>query len=302
MSSCRPDSPSLNQEVASNRVLQASDREVAKVIQAQSTRDGAGVSLKRSIGSYELSMLDPFLMLDEFSSDNPNDYIAGFPDHPHRGFETVTYMLHGVMEHRDTLGNRGRLTSGSTQWMTAGRGIIHSEMPKQEKGLMWGFQLWVNLPAKLKMSAPRYQDLGPETIPDVRVGESSVRLVAGTLDGKIGPVKDIITAPIFFDIRVPAGASFRHELPESHNAFVYGVEGEVTVGPQQTPLRRSQLAVLGQGKAAYVSSRTGGRVLLLSANPIGEPVARRGPFVMNTQDEIRKAFEDYHNGTLVTRG
>ncbi len=274
-------------------------RDVRTVVSAQPTSDGAGVKLNRALGNSELGMLDPFLMLDEFRSDKAGDYLAGFPNHPHRGFETVTYMLNGVMEHRDSLGNTGRLVGGSAQWMTAGSGIIHSEMPKQVSGLMWGFQLWVNLPAKLKMSRPRYQDLGPERIPEVRVGDARVRVIAGTAGGVIGPVDAIVTAPLMLDVAVPAAGTFQQEVPEAHNAFLYVFEGTVAVGPRKQRVDRGQLAVLGQGNSLHVESETSGRFLLLAGHPIGEPVARQGPFVMNTREELVQAFDDYRSGQLV---
>src|SRR4051812_7126447 len=197
------------------------EREVVQRIDAQPTIEGAGVRLRRSLGSRALPLLDPFLMLDEFHSDRPEDYAAGFPSHPHRGFETVTYMIQGAMAHRDSLGNHGRLGPGSTQWMTAGHGIIHSEMPEQENGLMWGFQLWVNLPASHKMTQPRYQDLAPGRIEEIRLGDATVRLVAGEALGRRGPVDGIVTAPHMLDVALAPRGRFEHPLPASHNAFVY---------------------------------------------------------------------------------
>ena len=248
-------------------------------------------------------MLDPFLMLDEFMTDKPEDYLAGFPDHPHRGFETVTYMIHGAMEHKDSIGNRGRLGPGSVQWMTAGSGIIHSEMPKQHDGLMWGFQLWVNLPAKLKMTKPRYQDIAPEKIPEVEVGDARVRVVAGEIAGQRGPVEGIAVDAQMLDVKLggKVNATFRHLLPAGHAAFVYVFEGSVLVGASRTKVSRGELAVLGPGDAlvASVATSDDGRFLLLAGKPIGEPVARYGPFVMNTDAEIRQAISDYQTGRLV---
>lgn len=275
-------------------------REVERVVRGQATRDGAGVSLTRVLGGPELPMLDPFLMLDEFQSDDPNDYIAGFPDHPHRGFETVTYMLHGAMEHRDSVGNHGRLGPGSAQWMTAGRGIIHSEMPKQERGLMWGYQLWVNLPKKSKWRAPRYQDIAPSLIPEREVEGARLRVVAGSAGGAKGPVEGIDVEPLFFDLALPKGARFAHDVPADHSAFLYVVSGALRVGTTRREVRQSELAVLSAGDRVEVHCDAAeGRGLLLAARPLGEPVARRGPFVMNTQDELRQAFDDYRSGRLV---
>ncbi|HEY3595878.1 MAG TPA: pirin family protein [Polyangiaceae bacterium] len=282
-----------------NAAKAAVEREVRTLVAAVPTVEGAGVHLKRSLGSRALPLLDPFLMLDEFHSDNPADYVAGFPSHPHRGFETVTYMIHGAMEHRDSLGNHGRLGPGSTQWMTAGHGIVHSEMPQQERGLMWGFQLWVNLPAARKLVKPRYQDLMPERIPEVTLDESNVRIVAGTVGGKVGPVEGIITAPQMLDIAIPARASFRQPLPSTHNAFVYVFEGTAEIGPARTKVGPATLAVLGAGDAVSIRSQEGARMLCLAAEPIGEPVARYGPFVMNTEAELQQAFDDYRSGRLV---
>lgn len=277
-------------------------REVRQVVDAQGTTDGAGVRLRRSLGTRQLPMLDPFLMLDEFHSDRPEDYIAGFPSHPHRGFETVSYMIQGAVDHEDSLGNHGHLSPGSTQWMTAGRGIIHSEMPRQEGGLLWGFQLWVNLPRARKMVAPRYQDLAPERIVEATIDDARVRLVAGEAAGRRGPVTDIATAPQMLDVAVARGGGFAQPVPASHNSFAYVFEGAVTLGSSRTRVTAGQLAVLGPGERIEAASREGGRFLLLSGEPINEPVARSGPFVMNTDDELRQAWDDYRSGRLVTRG
>jgi redox-sensitive bicupin YhaK (pirin superfamily) len=276
-----------------------SNREVAKVVKAQPTSDGAGVKLNRSLGTQALPMVDPFLMLDEFYTDDPNDYLAGFPDHPHRGFETVTYMLAGAMEHKDSVGNHGNLRAGSVQWMTAGRGIIHSEMPKQEDGLMWGFQLWVNLPRANKMMPPRYQDIPPEAIPEVKVGAATVRVVAGEVAGTKGPVEGIVTAPLMLDAKVPAGERVRFDVAGDHNAFVYVFEGEARLGDQRAAVPRGHIAVLGDGDALdAVAGDKGARFLLLAGKPLHEPVARYGPFVMSSEGEIRQAVVDYQNGRL----
>jgi hypothetical protein len=278
-----------------------SARTVAKIYPGQATSDGAGVRLHRVIGTHRLDHLDPFLLLDEFRSDDPDDYIAGFPDHPHRGFETVTYMLAGAMAHADHAGNRGLLTGGGAQWMTAGRGIIHSETPKQENGLMWGFQLWVNLPAAHKMSPPRYQDIDPSAIPEVKTGasgESVVRVVAGRFANATGPVQGIVTDPLYLDVRLRRGDSFATALPPGHSAFVYMYEGRGRVG--DTPLPTQHLAHLTAGDSVVVDSGDAAPAsfLLIAAQPLREPIARYGPFVMNTREEIEQAFEDYRAGRL----
>jgi len=240
-------------------------REVAFLVDAQPTMEGAGVRLRRSLGSRALPLLDPFLLLDEIHSDNPDDYMAGFPTHPHRGFETVTYVLHGAMEHRDSMGNHGHLGPGSAQWMTAGHGIVHSEMPQQERGLMWGFQLWVNLPAAQKLIKPRYQDIAPARVVEIAVDDAAVRLVAGEVGGRRGPVEGIVTAPEMLDVTLPARGSMRRPLPASHNAFVYVIEGSVEVGTARTRVVDGQLAVLGPGDALALRSERGGRMLCLAA-------------------------------------
>ena len=274
-------------------------RDAIRVVSAEATHDGAGVSLSRALGNRALDMLDPFLMLDEFQSDDPNDYLAGFPSHPHRGFETVTYMIDGAMEHQDNVGNRGRLGPGGAQWMTAGHGIVHSEMPKQERGLMWGFQLWVNLPRARKLVAPRYQDIAPTSIPEIDHEGAKVRVVAGSAFGAVGPVAGIDVEPVFLDVTLEERRSVRHALPEGHTAFVYVTRGAVRVGPKRLEVRQGQLAVLGEGAFfGAEGERGGGRVLVFAGRPLREPVARRGPFVMSTQAELRQAFEDYRTGAL----
>lgn len=276
-------------------------REVSLVFPSQRTRDGAGVHLNRALGHRALSVLDPFLLLDEFHSDDPNDYLAGFPEHPHRGFETVTYMIHGAMEHRDSVGNQGRLGPGSAQWMTAGRGIIHSEMPKQERGLMWGFQLWVNLPKASKWRAPRYQDIAPGRIPEVDAEGARVRVVAGRAFGQEGPVTGIDVEPLFLDLSIPKGTTLRQPLPAAHTAFVYVTDGTVRLGPSKREVSRGNLAVLEAGDTFEAHGEGGGgRVLLFAGRPLHEPIARAGPFVMNTEDELRRAFDDYRSGRLLT--
>ncbi|MFZ5438967.1 MAG: pirin family protein [Myxococcota bacterium] len=275
------------------------ERGVAGVFASQPTRDGAGVALRRALGHRGLGMFDPFLMLDEFRSDDPNDYLAGFPDHPHRGFETVTWMLEGAMEHRDSVGNHGRLGPGAAQWMTAGRGIVHSEMPKQERGLMWGFQLWVNLPAAKKFTAPRYQDVPPASVPRVALEQASLRVIAGTAEGQPGPVTHIDVEPLFVDLSLEGG---RVSLPlqAGHNAFLYVADGAVHVGPQRTEVAQGSLATLTRGEVLHLEGH--GHALVFAGRPLGEPVARWGPFVMNTDDELRQAIDDYRSGRLVQPG
>jgi len=273
-------------------------RQIVKVVNGHATSDGAGVHLTRLLGTSELSYLDPFLLLDEIRSDDPNDYIAGFPDHPHRGFETVTYMLAGRMRHADNKGNSGLLGPGSVQWMTAGRGIVHSELPEQENGLMWGFQLWVNLPASKKLTEPRYQDIPAQEIPEV-VPEPGVRarVVAGEFSGATGPVQGISTDPIFLDLALEAAKSVLIPLPTKYNAFIYVYEGSIQLGLKSPGAKRNQLAVLGSGSHIDLSGgSTGARIILVAGRPCNEPVARYGPFVMNTEEEIRQAFADYQAG------
>jgi redox-sensitive bicupin YhaK (pirin superfamily) len=273
-------------------------RHVARVVRGHATSDGAGVKLTRVIGQLDLEMLDPFLLLDEFRSDSAGDYIGGFPEHPHRGFETVTYMLAGRMRHGDNQGNSGLLTPGSVQWMTAGRGIVHSEMPEQEDGLMWGFQLWVNLPAKDKMTAPRYQDIAPEQIPQVTLEGATARVIAGTLGDAQGPVQDVVTAPVYLDFHLQPGASLDVPLPVGHNAFVYIYEGQAQVGNGAGQnLVRGDLGVLTDGAALHLEAKDApARLILVAGRPLNEPVAKYGPFVMNTPQQIQQAIEDYRSG------
>jgi quercetin 2,3-dioxygenase len=272
-----------------------SERTVERTVQAVPTSDGAGVRLDRAIANAALDHLDPFLLLDEFRSDDPKDYIAGFPDHPHRGFETVTYMLAGNMEHADHAGNRGLLKGGGAQWMTAGRGLVHSETPKQEAGLMWGFQLWVNLPAAHKMSAPRYQDIEPDAIPTAAIEGGTVRVVAGEFQGAFGPVKGIVTDPLYLDVRLDAAGRFETAVPMGHTAFIYAYQGRGSVG--STSLAPKTLAILGPGDSIAAKAVEGEfKFLCIAASPINEPIARYGPFVMNTREEIQQAFEDFRAG------
>jgi len=273
-------------------------REVARKVRGQPTSDGAGVRMTRVIGSQHLDSFDPFLLLDEFRSDDPNDYIAGFPDHPHRGFETVTYMLAGRMRHGDNQGNTGLLGPGSVQWMTAGRGIVHSEFPEQQEGLMWGFQLWVNLPSSDKMTAPRYQDIQADAIPEVELGPGArARVLVGTVGGVAGPVTDVATDPIYFDLHLDAGASYTAAVPADHNVFAYVYAGEAKVGAAATEIARGELALTTPGATLPITAGAeGARLIVVGGRPLKEPVARYGPFVMNSVDELKQAFADYQAG------
>ncbi len=273
-------------------------RPAARIVHGMPVSDGAGVKLNRLIGTPQLDEVDPFLMLDEFRSDDAADYIAGFPEHPHRGFETVTYMLAGRMRHADNKGHEGRLDAGSVQWMTAGRGIVHSEMPEQEDGLMWGFQLWVNLPAKDKMTAPRYQEIPASEIPTVSLaGGVTIKVIAGEVAAVRGPINGIATAPAMFDVALPAGGEAMLPVPANHAVFLYPFEGAITVAGSRERVIHRQLAILGEGDAVRVAAVDGqARVLLVAGKPLNEPVARYGPFVMNTAQEIRQAAIDYQAG------
>ncbi len=284
-------------------------RTLQQLITPTPTMDGAGVRLSRSIGKTPSFRLDPFLMLDEFSSSNPDEYIAGFPDHPHRGFETVTYMLNGNMLHRDHLGNQGELKGGGAQWMTAGRGIIHSEIPQQESGRMRGFQLWLNLPAKEKMKPAAYRDIRPEEIPEMDLPNGGkIRAVAGNAEiaGQVlsGPIQGGTTEPLFWDISLPSGARFTHAVPLGHTAFIYTYEGRVSIeeGTAQGRLIMQQVVgELSDGDSVAVSTLDQpAAFLLVAAKPLHEPIAQYGPFVMNTQDEIAQAIIDYQTGQLTS--
>lgn len=285
-------------------------RPLQRVIAAQRTSDGAGVTLYRSLGQSQFARLDPFLMLDEFGSDRPEEYIAGFPPHPHRGFQTVTYMLEGHMLHEDHLGHRGHLRSGGVQWMTAGRGIIHSEMPQQEHGLMRGFQLWINLPVREKMCPAAYEDIEAKRIPAVSADGVTIKLIAGSIarGGKTfsGPVSGVTTQPIFFDVTLAAGATFSETLPVAHSAYLYVFEGELSIAASDSScvsLPKRHGGVLGEGDALVVmAGDAGARFLLLAAAPLGEPIVQYGPFVMNTREEIDQAIRDYQSGRLVATG
>jgi len=276
-------------------------RSVTRVISRVPAVEGAGVRLKRVFGSPDPA-LDPFLLLDEMGSDDPADYIAGFPWHPHRGIETVTYLLSGVVEHGDSLGNRGVIASGDVQWMSAGSGIVHQEMPQRHEGSWLGYQLWVNLPAAEKMSEPRYREVPAATIPEVTPAEGvRVKVIAGEVGGERGPVRDVVADPAFLDFRLAPGATFEHPVVAGHTVLAYVVAGSGRIGPAAgRPLATGQLAVLGDGDAVSLHAGDDGmRVLLFSAQPLREPVAWYGPIVMNTQAELDTAFGELQNGTFV---
>jgi redox-sensitive bicupin YhaK (pirin superfamily) len=273
-------------------------RQTQHIIQGQETSDGAGVRMKRLFPVQGILQIDPFLLFDEFGSDDPDAYIGGFPDHPHRGFETVTYMLAGRMRHFDSRGNSGLLVAGGAQWMTAGRGLIHSEMPEQTDGLMRGFQIWINLPAAEKMAAPRYQDYAPDEIPVATLANGIVlKVVAGRAEGISGPVNGVSRQPLLVDATLPSGASWHHAIDPQATVLAHVFEGGAEIGGKT--LGTTEMALLGDGDAIDIKAgKDGARVLILAARPIGEPVARAGPFVMNTRAEIEQAFMDYQSGRL----
>jgi len=273
---------------------------VQRTIRGMATSDGAGVRLTRVIGGPSLPDLDPFLLLDEFGTDRAEDYIAGFPSHPHRGFETVTYMLDGRMRHKDNHGNEGLLTPGSVQWMTAGRGLVHSEMPEQESGQMRGFQLWVNLPARDKMTDPRYQEFAPDRIPLAQPAPGvQVKVIAGQVGDTVGPIVQPATDPLYLDVQLDPGTAWDYVLPEGHNAFAYVFEGGLTIGDgdDARPVDRQEMAVLDGGELLQLRAGAGGaRLILVAGRPLREPVMRHGPFVMNTRQELMQAFVDFQEG------
>jgi len=275
-------------------------RSVERLVQGQATSDGAGVKLVRVLTQDLQRRLDPFLMLDAFGTDNPGDYIGGFPDHPHRGFETVTYMLQGRMRHRDSVGNVGLLEPGSVQWMTAGRGVIHSEMPEQQDGAMEGFQLWLNLPAKNKMCEPWYRDIAPGDVPEWQGAGATVRVIAGTSHGVAGAQQRESTEPLYLDVHLAPGAQLAQALPAQHNAFVYVYRGELTLG--STAVRRQRMAILantpGSDGVVLQAGGEGARAIVVAGQPLGEPIAQYGPFVMNTHQEIVQAVDDFRAGRL----
>lgn len=278
-------------------------REVERLVNGMPTSDGAGVKLLRVLTQDLQRRLDPFLMLDYFHSDDPGDYLAGFPDHPHRGFETVTYMLAGRMRHRDNAGNEGLLGPGGVQWMTAGRGLVHSELPEQEDGLMQGFQLWVNLPGKNKLMEPGYRDIPPTDIPVVKREDGvSVKVIAGKSQGVTGAVERPDTEPLYLDVHLPAGGRFEQDLPEGYNAFVYVYEGDALVGGRGQRVKARQMAVLetrqGSDGALLAAGEAAVKALLIAGKPLREEIAQWGPFVMNTREEVMQAVEDFRNGKI----
>ena len=273
--------------------------EVEKVIEPISASDGAGVKLKRSIG-VEPNYFDPFLMLDEFGSENSEDYIAGFPPHPHRGIETVTYMLAGDFEHKDSTGGQGRMTAGDVQWMKTGSGIIHSEMPAMKEGKLHGFQLWINMPASMKMDKPEYHYIDAYKISVHKDSDKQVKVIAGKFQKAEGPIKKHNVEPVYFDVELKKDKEFNFEIPSSHNSFIYLIEGEIKIGEKKhDKVKDSTLILLTNGEKLKVTALTKAKFLLISGKPIGEQIARGGPFVMNTKQEILQAIDDYHNGNFV---
>ena len=276
--------------------------EVSNIIDPVPTSDGVGVKLKRSIGTPLINYLDPFLMLDEFGSENKDDYIGGFPPHPHRGIETVTYMLAGEFEHEDSTGAKGRMSAGDVQWMKTGGGIIHSEMPAMTEGKLHGFQLWVNMPAKLKMNKPEYIYIDSKQMQIHKDSDKKIKTIAGKFGDAEGPVKGHNVEPLYFDIELEEGKEFNFDLPSTHNSFIYLIEGEIKIGAKNhDKINGSTLILLTKGEKLKVKAMTKAKFLLISGKPIGEPIARGGPFVMNTKEEILKAVEDYHSGNFVQK-
>jgi quercetin 2,3-dioxygenase len=284
----------------------AKSRQVAEVHHSRPTIEGAGVHLKRAFGFGEVGQFDPFLLLDDFHASDPAKYLKGFPWHPHRGIETITYMLEGRVEHGDSMGNRGVIVPGEIQWMTAGSGIIHQEMPKGEaEGRMWGFQLWANLPASHKMMDPRYREVKAAQIPEVALeGGAQAKVVAGTVHGVQGPVRDIVSDPTYLDITLPPGAKLSHAVPRGHTALAYTVAGTASFGPARDRLDGVESLIrFGDGDHLEVAAgEETARFLLFTGQPLGEPIAWYGPIVMNTQEELRLAFEEYERGTFVKHG
>ena len=274
-------------------------KNIEKIIKPVPTSDGAGVKLKRSIG-VEPNYFDPFLMLDEFGSENKDDYIAGFPPHPHRGIETVTYMLAGNFEHKDSTGGNGRMAAGDVQWMKTGSGIIHSEMPVMKEGKLHGFQLWINMPAKLKMNKPEYHYINSDKMAVYKDNEKQIKVIAGKFENAEGPIKGHNIKPIYFDIELKKDKNFNFKLPASHNSFIYLIDGEIKIGNQtHEKVKDSTLILLKKVEKLNVFGLTRAKFLLISGKPIGEKIARGGPFVMNTKAEVLQAVQDYHNGTFV---
>ena len=276
-----------------------SDIEVKKIIKPISTSDGAGVKLKRSIG-VEPDYFDPFLMLDEFGSENKDDYIGGFPPHPHRGIETVTYMLKGEFEHEDSTGAKGKMSAGDVQWMKTGSGIIHSEMPAMSEGRLHGFQLWINMPAKLKMSKPNYIYIDSDKMSIYKDDEKQIKVIAGKFRKVEGPVKGHNVEPVYFDVELNKDKEFIFKLPSTHNTFIYLINGEIEIGTNKhNQVKDSTLILLQKGEDLNVRAKSNSKFLVISGKPINEEIARGGPFVMNTKAEILQAVQDYHNGTFV---
>ena len=277
-------------------------RQVKTVLQSRTTTDGAGVRLQRVFSNPETRLTDPFLLLDFFGSDNPNDYIAGFPWHPHRGIETITYMLEGKVKHEDSMGNGGTIESGDCQWMTAGSGIIHQEMPEGVNGTMRGFQLWANLPSRFKMMHPRYREIKAANIPEVTTKSGArVKIICGELEGTVGPVHEIVTLPEYLDVTLPPNTEFRHPIRRGHTVFVYIFEGKGRFSEgRETIVQTGHLVIFEDGDEIVASSEGDQlRFLLISGKPIGEPIAWYGPIVMNTQKELEQAFHEYQNGTFI---
>ena len=273
--------------------------EVNNIIDPIPASDGAGVKLKRSIG-VEPNYFDPFLMLDEFGSENSEDYIAGFPPHPHRGIETVTYMLAGDFEHKDSTGGQGRMTAGDVQWMKTGSGIIHSEMPAMKEGKLHGFQLWINMPASMKMDKPEYHYIDADKMSVHKDDDKQIKVIAGKFQKAEGPIKKHNVEPVYFDVELKKDKEFNFEIPSSHNSFIYLIEGEIEIGEKNhDKVKDSTLILLTKGEKLKVTALTKAKFLLISGKPIGEQIARGGPFVMNTKQEILEAIDDYHNGTFV---
>ena len=283
-----------------NPFIPQQSRSIERLIEGVATSDGAGVKLTRVLTGKLQRRLDPFLMLDAFGSDNPDDYIAGFPDHPHRGFETITYMLSGRMRHRDSAGHEGLLENGGVQWMSAGCGVIHSELPEQVEGVMEGFQLWLNLPAAHKMGAPWYRDFPSAAIPEYVTPDGiTVRVIAGSSNGVAGAVTREITEPLYLDVHLPADAAFSTALPATHNAFIYVYRGRVSIGDNQVEAQRMGiLSNATEADGVTIKAAQEARLILVAGKPINEPIVQYGPFVMNTQQEINQALDDFRNGRL----
>lgn len=280
----------------------SSIRKVSQVLRSRPTMEGAGVRLNRVFGNAHVPLFDPYLLLDDFSSDDPDDYIAGFPWHPHRGIETVTYLLKGLVRHEDSLGNNGVIGPGDVQWMSSGSGIVHQEMPEQDQGQLHGFQLWVNLPAAHKMDPPRYQEVRSADIPEVDLHEGGrVRVIAGDYDGRQGPIRDILSQPLYLDVSLPEDGQFQIPIERGHTAFAYLVEGTAAFAPDGEAGHPSGNVVMleKEGDGLFIQAGSPARLLLIAGKPLGEPVAWWGPMVMNTQAQLEQAFDEYRNGTFI---